>query len=176
MKDHWDALIESWVADPEMPLAVRKMGTGVRGGVTKHQSSGREIVLADNSPAQWAFSCAFRSHKWSVEELKSELRNDRVPFTFATKRSEKASVKYRATLSSCGIDLNKRGWKLCHVDPVGLKARTRIEDLPIDELKRHFRLLLRPSNHFLVPKCWSGLGELPEVIGEVRKYEEATNC
>ncbi len=46
MKKHWDALIEAWVADLEVPLAVRKMGSGVRGGVVIHGGSGRELVLS----------------------------------------------------------------------------------------------------------------------------------
>jgi hypothetical protein len=59
IKQHWDALIDEWVTDVEMPLAVRKMG-GVRGAAVIHQTTGREVILADNSPAQWAFTCALR--------------------------------------------------------------------------------------------------------------------
>jgi hypothetical protein len=93
------------------------------------------------------------------------------PIYFAL--SERARIKYKATLSSCAVNLNQDGWKLCHINPVGLGSRVPIQDLPIGQLENHFRLLLKPSNHFLVPKRWSGLGEIPEVIDEIRKYE---NC
>jgi len=171
MKKHWDALIEAWVADLEVPLAVRKMGSGVRGGVVIHGGSGRELVLADNSPAQWAFSCALQGCRYSIEDIKSQIKSDKIPFTFATKRAERSAVKYKATLSTCDVNLNSQGWKLCHIVPVGLKSRTLVQDLSVGQLENHFRLLLKPSNHFLVPKCWAGLGEIPEVINEVRAFE-----
>jgi hypothetical protein len=170
IKRHWDALIEAWISDREMPLAVRKMG-GVRGGVVTHQDSGREVVLTDNSPAQWAFYCALRGDQYSLDDLRSQIKSHSIPFTFATKRAETSEVKYRGTLSSCAINLNADGWKLCHIDPVGLRARTLIKDLPVAKLQDHSRLLLRPSNHFLVPKRWAGLGEIPEVIEEIRAFE-----
>ena len=49
----------------------------------------------------------------------------------------------------------------------------RVEDLPIDTLKEHFCYLLMPSNHFLVPLAWAGLGEVREVIKEIFKFESA---
>jgi hypothetical protein len=171
MKKHWDALIEEWVTDSEMPLAVRKMGSGVRGGVVIHGGSGREVVLADNSPAQWAFSCALQDRQYSIGDLKNLIESDRIPFTFATKRAERSEVKYKATLSTCAVNLNSQGWKLCHIVPVGLKSRTLVQDLSVGQLENHLRLLLKPSNHFLVPKSWAGLGEIPEVIQEIRAFE-----
>jgi len=170
MREHWDALIDAWAKDPEMPLTVRKMG-GVRGAVIIHQGSGREVILSDNSPAQWAFSCALKGYLYSLADLKNQIKVDQIPFPFATKRSEKSAMKYRATLASCSVDLNKKGWKLCHIAPVGLKTKVLVQSLPIDQLQSHLRLLLKPSNHFLVPKRWSGLGEIPEVIEEIFAFE-----
>ena len=173
VKRHWDNVVEEWISDPAMPLAARKTSNDARGGVVVHKATERVIVPCDNSPAQWAFACALRGHKYSLVELREKVSAHQVPFTFATKRAEKDVVKYRGTLASCGIDLNARGWKLCHIDPVGFRGRVPICDLSLSQLTDHFRRLLRPSNHFVVPKEWSGLGELPEVILEIRKYEES---
>ena len=170
VKRHWDELIDAW-ADSDLPLVVRE-SSGLRGGTVAH-SGGRTIVFADNSPAQWAFMRAFQGYTYSLEEIRSELESGRIPFAFATKRSEKSQMKYKGTLSAKD-NLNKRGWKLCHIDGVGLRSATLLEDFKIELLLKHFRLLLKPSNHFLVPLRWAGLGELPEVIDEVRNYELGT--
>jgi hypothetical protein len=170
VKRHWDGLIDAW-ADSDLPLVVRK-SSSLRGGAIAH-SGGRSIIFADNSPAQWAFMRAFRGFKYSLEEISSQIESGRIPFAFATKRSEKSQMKYKGTLSAAD-NLNKRRWKLCHIDGVGLRSATLLEDFKIELLVNHFRLLLKPSNHFLVPLSWTGLGELPEVIDEVRKYELST--
>lgn len=166
---HWEALIDAW-ADSDLPLIIRK-SSGVRGGAITH-SGGRTIILADNSPAQWAFMRAFQGFLYSLDNIREQLENGKIPFAFATKRSEKSQMKYTATLSSAD-NLNKRGWKLCHIDGVGLRSATRIEDFSLERLVTHFRLLLKPSNHFLVPLPWAGLGELPDVIDEIRKCEQS---
>ena len=170
IKQHWDELIKAW-ADSDLPLVVRK-SNGVRGGTITH-SDGRSIILSDNSPAQWAFMRAFQGFSYSLDEIRGQLENGKIPFAFATKRSEKSQMKYKGTLSAAD-NLNKRGWKLCHIDGVGLRSATSLEDFSIERLVRHFQLLLKPSNHFLVPLSWAGLGELPEVIDEVRQYEQGT--
>jgi hypothetical protein len=167
IKNHWDALIDEWIAS-DLPIAIRKSG-GARGGSVTHQS-GRKLILADNSPAQWAFARAYAGASYSLSEICDLLDKDEMPFAYATKSAEKSQMRYACTLS--GPDnVNKRGWKLCHIDDVGLNARTKIEELPWPTLANHFRLLLRPSNHFLVPLEWAGLGEMPEVIAEIRNYE-----
>jgi hypothetical protein len=168
---HWDRLVDEW-AHSDLPLVVRK-SSGVRGGEIAH-SGGRSIVLADNSPAQWAFMRAFQGFTYTLAEIRCQLESCKIPFAFATKRSEKSQMKYSGTLTAAD-NLNKRGWKLCHIEPVGLGSPTLLADFSIERLVAHFRLLLKPSNHFLVPLSWAGLGELPEVIDEIRKYErEAT--
>ncbi|MGH9698121.1 MAG: hypothetical protein ACRD5R_04615 [Candidatus Acidiferrales bacterium] len=167
IRQRWDELIDTW-ADSDLPLVVRK-SSGVRGGTITH-SGGRTIILADNSPAQWAFMRAFQGFAYSLDEIEAQLENDKVPFAFATKRSEKLQMIYTGTLSAAD-NLNKRGWKLCHMDGVGLRSARKLEDFSLELLVNHFRRLLKPSNHFLVPLAWAGLGELPEVIDEIRKYE-----
>jgi len=167
VKQEWDKLIDKW-ADSDLPLAVRK-SSGVRGSTIAHYS-GRSIVLADNSPAQWAFMRAFQGSSYTLEQIKDQLDSDEIPFAFATRRSERSQMRYKRTLSAAD-SLNNRGWKLCHIDRVGLRSATLLEDFSIERLVRHFQLLLKPSNHFLVPLSWAGFGELPEVIDEVQKYE-----
>lgn len=166
----WDELVDAW-AGSDLPIVVRK-STGVRGGAITH-SSGRSIVLADNSSAQWAFMRAFQGFSYSLGEVTRELEKGKIPFAFATKRSEKSQMKYKGTLSAAD-NLNKRGWKLCHIDGVGLRSAASLENFPLERLLTHFRLLIKPNNHFLVPLPWAGLGELPESIDEVRKHEIAT--
>ena len=173
VKKHWDDLVEAWVNEFELPLAVRKMGVGTRGAAILHRSSGREIVLSDNSPAQWAFDCARKGLLLSIDDIRRGIAEDRIPFAFATKKSDQSAMKYKATLSRCRVDLNAEGWKLCHMRPVGMRSRTAIEDTALQDIKDHFRLLMKPSNHFVVPKEWSGLGEIPEVIAEISKFESS---
>jgi hypothetical protein len=169
MKRNWDQLIDAW-ADSDLPLVIRK--GGIRGGMIPHVG-GRSIILADNSPAQWAFMRAFQGFTYSLDEIRSQLESDSIPFAFATKRAEKSQMKYKRTLSSAD-NLNKRLWKLCHIDGVGLRSRTLVGQFSVERLVNHFRLLLKPSNHFLVPLSWAGFGELPEVIDEIRRYELGT--
>ncbi|MHB1674081.1 MAG: hypothetical protein ACYCSP_07510 [Acidobacteriaceae bacterium] len=171
IKERWNQLIQGWINDPDIPLVVRK--GGIRGSEVEHRESGRRIIIADNSPAQWVFTCALDVKTYDIETLKEDISNHKVPFAFATKTSEKSQMKYLGTVTTCGVDLNKRGWKLCHIEPVGLSNKALVEDIPIELLKEHTRLLLSPSNHFVVPKQWAGFGEIPEVIEEVRKFEES---
>jgi len=168
-KAYWDALLDEW-ATSDMPLVIR-MGGGIRGSVVKH-SSGRQIVIADNSPAQWSFTQAFRGQHYSIVDIHTLLENDSIPFTFATKATEKSHMTYVCTLSS-GDNVNKRGWKLCHIEDVGLKTKSAIEMLSLESLVIHFKFLMAPSNHFLIPLEWGGLGEVPEVIKEIAAVEQS---
>jgi hypothetical protein len=169
IKERWNQLIQDWVNDLGVPLVLRK--GGIRGSEVLHPGSGRKIITADNSPAQWVFTCAWDGKTYDIKTLKEDINNNKVPFAFATKTSEKSQMKYLGTVISCGVDLNQRGWKLCHIEPVGLNDKTLVENLPIEKLKEHMMLLLRPSNHFVVPKQWAGFGEIQEVIDEVCKFE-----
>ena len=166
-KAHWDTLLNEWMAS-DLPLAIRK-SSGVRGSMVSH-SSGRRLVVCDNSPAQWAFSRAYEGHLYSLDDIRALLEADKLPFTFATKTAEKPHMCYRCTLRPPD-SLGKRGWKLCHMQGVGLSTKTPIEQLPLERLLLHFTRLMAPSNHFLVPLQWAGLGEIPEFIGEVEAIE-----
>jgi len=152
-----------------LPLVVRRSSC-VRGEEVVH-ASGRRVVSSDNSPAQWVFSRAFAPSLPSFSEVQQILERDGVPFTMVAKACDRARMRYKCTLASAD-NVNKRGWKLCHIIPVGLKSATPLQDVPIDGLKNHFLHLLMPSNHFLVPLKWAGLGELDEVIEEIVEFEK----
>jgi len=79
-------------------------------------------------------------------------------------------MTYKCTLSARD-NVNKPGWKLCHMQDVGLSTRTPLEQIELRELTIRCRRLLSPSNHFVVPLYWAGLGEVPEFIAELRSYE-----
>ena len=163
----WDALINDWIVS-DLPLVIRKGGRN-RGTEFRHQS-GRQLVVADNSPAHCAFSCAIRGETYDIDGIHGLLERDEIPFALATKKLEKATMRYKRTLGARD-SVNKRGWKLCHIDNVGLSTKTPLEAVPIETLCAHFRRFLAPSNQFVVPLRWGGLGEVSEFVEGVRKFE-----
>jgi hypothetical protein len=152
----WDALLHEWIHTPTLPLFVRK--DSARRGPALTHSSGRTLVACDNSPAVWAFTLALEGTCPTLAEVAVLAANGGIPLEFAELE------RFRAFYTA--------GWKLAHVDGVGLRTRTPLEKLPLDTLKEHLRRLLSPSNHFVVPKVWAGLGEIPEVIEVIRTYDE----
>ncbi|MFN0138722.1 MAG: hypothetical protein ACKVQW_01380 [Pyrinomonadaceae bacterium] len=161
---HWDELVQSW-ADSDLPLVIRKSSL-IRGTTIPHVS-GRELIVADNSPAHWAFSKAYGGKVPNLIEIRKLIDEDAIPFTYATKASEKIHMRYKRTLAARD-NVNKCGWKLCHIEPVGLSSREPLANFSLEKLLTHFKALMSPSNHFLVPLRWAGLGEVPEVIEEIR--------
>lgn len=172
VKLHWDKLINEW-AESDLPLVIRKSG-GVRGEEIRHPQK-RRIIIADNSPAQWSFTQAFRGSLYSLGDIGNLIEHDQIPFAFAAKSSEKTQMKYKRTLKSAE-SLGKQGWKLCHIYPVGLNTRQPISEIDMSSLKQQFQLLLKPSNQFLVPLAWAGMGELNEVIEEVWLFEDGNSA
>ena len=158
----WERLINDWINDETLPIIVRKQ-TSIRGSEIKHES-GRKIVTTDNSFSQWIYSNVLDGKTYSIEEIKNLLKNDEIPMSFAIKASEKKKIKYKKTIGSYSI--NNRGWKLCHIDPVGLKTKLPIEKIDIQELKKHFKKLANPRNMFLLPLQIGSLGEIQEFIDE----------
>ncbi len=79
-------------------------------------------------------------------------------------------MNYKRTLTTAE-SLGSRKWKLCHIESIGLNTKQAIVEIPLDILKKHFQQFLKPSNHFLVPLHWAGMGELIEVREEIGKYE-----
>ena len=163
LKYHWDKLIDDWGNNDSMPLFIRKQSFG-RGSIIFH-NSGRKLIFTDNSPAIWAYSACLLEEGFSLNHIKNLLNKDEIPISLALKEHELIRAEYKCKLSS--VNLNKKGWKLAHINSVGIKKRLNednLKNLPIEELIAHFVKFMSPSNMFLIPKQWSGLAELPEVI------------
>ena len=156
----WQRLLNEWAEDASLPLLVRK-GSLVRGSELRH-SSGRKVVPCDNSPAQWACYLALTGNVPTCAEIRKWFSNDLIPVSFANKKTEANLRRYHCTLGSYTV--NKARWKLCHIEVVGLKARTPLTEVPIEMLREKFILLLSPTNHFLLPIAWGGLGETKEFL------------
>lgn len=162
---HWDSLIDAWSEDSLLPLFVRKQNADI-GSALMHTGTGRVLAPCDNSPAHWAMMKAFE--KGSAVTL-SEIRElyIRIPVTMAMSKVEIQAAHFKAVLSAHG-SVNDNGWKLDHIEEVGLKSRGRIEDMPMDSLKRHFRQLMKPSNMILIPTALKGLGDLPSFLSIIK--------
>lgn len=160
--EHWDHLIETWIAADDLPLFVRK-SDGNRGSLLTHHT-GRPLVPTDNSPAHWVYALALGDVRPTLDSIRCMLKADQIPIAMIldAKKGEKAAAKFKCTKQP--VNLNTFGWKICHVDKVGLNVKTALEAIPLDILKQHFRRTMTPHNMFLVPKVWSGLGEMPEMI------------
>ena len=95
------------------------------------------------------------------------LSIDRVPVAMVLKASEKVGAKYRCTRQSTPGP-NQMGWKVAHIDDVGLGYSGSVTSAQIRELKKHFVRLLSPSNMFLVPKAYAGIAETPDFVEAFR--------
>lgn len=163
--ERWDALIAAWADDVSLPLFIRKVARD-RGCALLHPS-GRMIVPTDNSPAQWAFGKALRGEMPSLEEVRRAVDDDQIPVAMVLTVTERATAKFRRTLTAVD-NLNAAGWKLGHIQRVGLGRRARLPDVAELDLRQHFRRFLSPRNMFVVPTTYAGLAELPEMCRAMR--------
>lgn len=159
MVTYWDEMLREWARSEELPLLIRKH-RGNRGQALMHQN-GRTLVPCDNSAAHWSFTLAMHGVRPTLRDIGRWLRNDEIPVMMIRKVTEKAS-DFQCQLSA-KHSLSDRGWKLAHIRSIGLRSRGKIEDQSLDRLQCHFREFMAPSNMFLVPKEWAGIGELKEV-------------
>jgi hypothetical protein len=159
--DHWTMLLDQWVASPEMPLFVRKARDN-RGHMLRH-NSGRSIVPTDNGPAHWSMTLALGGVMPTLSDVRAIIERDEIPVAMAFKRSEKDGAKFRCTRAM--IDgPNACGWKVAHIEDVGLGYTGSLDQLPIADIAAHFVRFLSPANMFLVPKEYAGVAECPEFI------------
>jgi hypothetical protein len=86
------------------------------------------------------------------------------------KREEKEKARYRCTRQT--VSLNALGWKVAHLDEVGL-GRATLSQAPIEHLYTHFRRFLDPGNMFVVPLAWSGLAEVSQMVAAIRATDAA---
>ena len=153
--DGWDQALNAWVQS-DLPLILRDSR---RRGERAICANGREVVYADNTPANWCFSMALDGKvpdplQWDGADIARH-----VPLSFLS-RGEAAKR-----------DLNKAGWKVCHIVPVSDRRRYKIEEADFSLVEAEFRRFLSPRNIFLIPKAISGAGELPEVIDAIAEFE-----
>lgn len=156
-------MVDAWLGATDIPIIVRKSG-GLRGSEIEHKT-GRRIITSDNSPAQWACYLAMLDIVPKLNDIRDFLTRDRLPISFAVKKAERDAIRYRCTLGK--FSLNKYGWRLCHKEPVGLNTKNDISQIDIEILNKSFLYLMKPSNFFLLPMEWGGLGESPEFIAEM---------
>ncbi len=153
----WDTFLNSWIASG-LPLVLRDARRRHRRDTC---SNGGEAIFADNTPANWAFSLALEGVVPDLCSWTSETIESHVPMSLI------------ARLPGVKRDLNKFGWKVCHIEPVPDRKRRKIGSAPMDIVEAAFRCFLSPRNVFLIPKSIAGAGELPEVVEAVRAFEHA---
>jgi hypothetical protein len=164
--DHWDQLIADWAGDVSLPLFVRKKVRNVARGERVNHRSGRVLIPCDNSPANWSLMMAFKGWRPMIDDIRAKLPAIPVAMIQGPEERQRAP---QGSVRVAQVGPNDLGWKVSHIEPVGLKTRVPIEELSRDQLSGHFRRLMTPSNMFLVPKAWSGLGELPQFADAVRR-------
>jgi len=168
----WDNLLKEWLDDSSLPLLIR-LSSLARGSVVVN-TSGREIVPTDNSPAQWTCSLATSGKVPTLSEIRERFAADKIPVAFAHKKAEEGQQKYHCILGKHSV--NAAGWKLCHIKRVGLNTSLHVKDQDINTLKRAFFDFLSPSNYFLLPKRWGGLGETGEFLEGYLKGRDQNNA
>lgn len=167
---HWDALIDTWSECEDLPLLVRKQAADI-GEVLRHRESGRRLAPCDNSPAHWVIVNAFASGRaFTMRDVELALANHGVPVTMAMNLAEIAAATMKGVLAK-QPSAYKKGWKVDHIDDVGLGQKLRVEDIPLADLKGHFCRLMKPSNIVLVPSALKGLGDMPAFIEAIKKTD-----
>ncbi len=161
--EQWEGLVAAWVEDPALPLLVRK--AALKGAAVPHAASGRELLHVDNSPANWSLASALLGRRPTLHEVRAGLRAGAILIAMVKLNVVDERSTYRGLLraSMDPPNLNTPRLKVCHVLPVGTSDRTAAK-MPLDTLKEDTRRLLNPSNMFVVPKAYAGLGEVPEFI------------
>lgn len=161
VEERWGDLLDRWIADPSVPLFLRKPSLG-RGQRLKHDS-GRVLIPVDNTPAHWSLSLALVGYCPTLPEIVGFLRNDAIPIAMAMSAAERSAAQWTGVHAQWNGLLSMLGWKVCHVEDVGLRSQKSVEHLRLEVLHEHFRALLSPANMFLMPSVLGGLGELPVV-------------
>lgn len=159
----WEKLIYDWKDDHSLPLIIRNK-QGSRGSEIKHNATGRSIIFSDNSFAKWVYENVMDEKIFTLDEIKQKLKKDEIPISLVIKKSEKEKAKYKKTLGKNSV--NKRGWKLCHIAPIGFKNSTLANNRDIKDLEDHFVKFGNPKNMFLLPLEIGFLGEIQEFIDE----------
>jgi hypothetical protein len=78
-------------------------------------------------------------------------------------KQERLAADFHGVLGKCA-GTSESGWKLAHIDAVGLGGRGELSTYSSSELQGHFRRFMAPANMFVVPAEWGGLAETAEFI------------
>jgi hypothetical protein len=159
MLARWDALVDQWVLSSDLPLLIRKARNN-RGHLIEH-FTGRGIVPTDNSPASWSMALAYADVCPTLAEVQGMFVADQIPIAMVIKREEKLNARYRCVRHTIAGP-NSMGWKVAHINDVGLGHTADLESVDLSQLIGHFKRFLSPSNMFLVPKDYAGVAETPE--------------
>lgn len=154
----WEKLLTSWCADVRLPYLARK--SKLKGQTFPVQE--REVIATDNSPANWALFWALSGKCPSPEEVRRLSQEDRLPICKAMSRELAQAASYRASLSR-REDLNVRGWKVAHIRGVGDES-IDLTQSSLEEVERHFRRFISPSNLFVIPMEWGEIAEVPAFL------------
>lgn len=157
--NQWEKLIDDWIKDSNMPLIVRKE-TNKRGQTFRHSTTGREIIIADNSVALWVYGHVLKGKVFTLSQIRELLQNNELPVVFMATKEIRKNAKYAKALGKNPLS----NWKLCHIESIGLNTNTPIIDLDIEVIKEHFRKYVSPKNMFVLPKEIGDLGEIEAFI------------
>lgn len=166
----WDVLLDEWIAAPDIPLFVRKAKDN-RGSLLTH-TNGRAIIPTDNSPAHWSIGLAHAGICPTLDEVREMFARDAIPVAMVISRAEKECARFRCTRGSTK-NPNQLGWKVAHIDDVGLGYIGQPTEADFALLTAHHKRFLAPSNIFLVPKDYAGLAETPEFLQAFGKARDA---
>ena len=97
------------------------------------------------------------------------LGADSIPVAMVIKTTEKAGATYRCTRHTTPGP-NQRGWKVAHIEDVGLGYGDVLTSVPLGNLVEHFLRFLSPANMFLVPLAYAGIAETPEFVHAFRHH------
>ncbi len=168
---HWSELLAGWAGAIDLPLFVRKHANN-RGSTVIHDS-GRVLVPTDNSPAHWAYILASRGECPSLDDIRTMLAKDIIPVVMIQKAVEKPWAKYHCSLGK-QFNVNEFGWKLAHIEKVGLHSRTALDIVSLDRLIIQFLRLMTPANMFVVPLAWAGIAEIDSVMQAIASSNQKT--
>jgi hypothetical protein len=107
---------------------------------------------------------------FTMKDVEAAIANHAIPVTMAMSNEEIANAKMKGVLAK-QPSAYKKGWKVDHIDDVGLGHNQRVEDIAMADLKSHFCRLMKPSNIVLVPKVLKGLGDMPAFIAAIKALD-----
>lgn len=151
--ERWDEFLDAWLKS-DLPLVLRDGG---RRGTTIICSNGRSVIFSDNSPASWAFHRALAGSVPEIADWRAHNIRDFVPVNFIGRRAPRD-------------DLNRIGWKICHIEPVSDRRRYDLRKAPIEIVTAKFLRFMSPRNMFLIPKVIAGAGEIPQVVKAIAAF------